>query len=188
MSNDQKEQQENLTAVYDLRSHQAHKSVSAVEKRKHTKKSRASLKDSQTSLEEAQQAGELAALLENLELENLEVFEETETAHLSSHGEKLQTATEIALLPSAPELAEVEQQSEPQSHTIKPEPNKSPSKGAEHDVQHTYTIRPLSPLTPLIDDEVSFETVDDLVNVRTFVLVGERQPLEKFVCICADAC
>jgi hypothetical protein len=81
------------------------------------------------------------------------VFEETltETEHLCSHGEKLQAATEIAgaLLPSAPELAVAEKQGEPQSHTIKPEPNKSPSEGAEHDVQHTYTLRALSPLTPL---------------------------------------
>jgi hypothetical protein len=129
MSNDQKEQQENLTAVYDLRSHQEHKSVSAVEKKK--QKWHTSHKDSQASLEEAHQANELAQLLDNLELENLEVFEETqaETAHLNLHGEILQAATEAAgaVPPSAPELTVAEQQSEPQTHATKPELNKSPS-------------------------------------------------------------
>jgi hypothetical protein len=54
------------------------------------------------------------------------------------------TAAAEAMQPLAPELTLVEQQSEPQTQAIKPEQNKSPFKEDEHDVQHTYTLRPLA--------------------------------------------
>ena len=112
MSEDQKEQeQEELTVVYNLRSHQVHKSIAA-ENKKHTKKSHASHRDSQASLETAQQASELAEQLEKLELE---VFEEaqTETAQQNLHEETLQAAAAAKIVqPSAPELITNQQLSE----------------------------------------------------------------------------
>ena len=139
MSDDELKQEEELTVVHNLRSHKVY-SHSTVDKNENTKKSRASQKASQASIEETQQASDLAQQLEKLEIDNTDVFEEAQV-----ETEKAQAENSAAgLQPTAPDDILPDSQKVLQGLAIK----QQQAHASDEEDEQTFTLRPINLLPP----------------------------------------